>query len=105
MINIGDRVGAILGSDDSTIEFLGYGIYKGKEIPIEAVGLFAEAAIENKVVNPCILLDNGKKVYGCECWWGSEKEVKEIIETTKLKVINVDIEQVRKDWKKENHSM
>jgi hypothetical protein len=31
------------------------------------------------IPNPTIKLDTGKTVYGCECWWGSESKVKEMI--------------------------
>ncbi len=29
-----------------------------------------------KVKNPCIKLDNGKYVWGFQCWWGSIEQVK-----------------------------
>lgn len=32
------------------------------------------------LLNPCIQLDSGKRVWGIECWWGTEDEVRERID-------------------------
>jgi hypothetical protein len=29
--------------------------------------------------NPKIVLDNGETVWGCECWWGPEDKIKNMI--------------------------
>lgn len=98
MAQIGEKVGAILGSnDDETIEFFGYGVYECDAIPEEAVGYLAEIVREAKIESPKIKLDSGKVVYGCECWWGSEEHVKEELSKYK-KVIDVDIDEVRKKF-------
>ncbi|MDO9139901.1 MAG: hypothetical protein U1E09_00370 [Methylococcales bacterium] len=68
MAKIGDRVGAILKANETTVHLLGYGIYDGD--------------IENPVLgfpNPRITLDNGSHVWGCECWWGSEDKIRKMI--------------------------
>lgn len=96
----GDRVGAILSSKNGIVKFIGYGIYVGDAIPKEAVGFMAEALKETKTVNPKIELDSGKVVYGCECWWGSEKRVKEILDSSK-EIVNVDIDDIRKEIQQE----
>ena len=75
MAEIGDRVGAIQKADDTTVHFYGYGTYKGKTVPPENVGGFNF----DHYPNPTIELDNGQKVYGCECWWGPEEKVKSMI--------------------------
>lgn len=94
MKKIGDRVGAILRADKDTVHFFGYGVYVGDEIPHErAVGFLAVAGREAGITNPKILLDDGKDVFGCECWWGSEQEVKEAIGDRKI--VYVDIDQLR----------
>lgn len=90
----GTRVGAILGSNTDSVEFLGYGTYQGEAIPEEAVGDFAKQLCDARVANPKILLDSGKVVYGCECWCGPEKDIKERLATYK-RVIIVDIDDVR----------
>jgi hypothetical protein len=92
---VGDRVGAILGFKDGIAEFLGYGKYEGEQpVSEEAVGMFAELCRMSGRSNPCILLDNGKRVYGCECWWGSEEKIKSMLQTAK-EVKEVDIDEVR----------
>lgn len=101
MVKIGDRVGAILNQDDDgTINFLGFGAYVGDEVPLSAAGDMAEISREIGTPNPKIVLDNGKIVWGCECWWGSEKRVAETLNGHK--VINVDIDTVRANWRGED---
>jgi hypothetical protein len=43
--------------------------------------------------NPKSLLDSGKVVWGCECWWGPEDQVKASVHDRK--VMEFDIEQER----------
>ena len=66
MTAIGDRVGAILKADPEEVHLLGYGVYKGDEIPPDGFG----------VPNPKIELDNGDIIWGHQCWWGEEDKVK-----------------------------
>jgi len=94
----GKRVGAILGSSETSIDFLGYGVYEGDYIPNEAVGLIADILKRAGRENPRIKLDNGGIVYGCECWWGDEKRIREKIRIYKengLEIKMVDINKVR----------
>ncbi len=115
---VGSRVGAILGSKEKVVDFLGYGVYEGDFDPDKpedaprAVGAIADMgrqaaviAAENNIAylrrNPKIRLDNGKIVWGCECWWGSEEEVKKQIEAYKGKgytINEVDIDEIRKKY-------
>jgi hypothetical protein len=71
MTAIGDRVGAILGANDKVVEFLGYGKYLGEEIPPGSHLPFS---------NPKIQLDTDEIIWGYQCWWGSEKEIREMVE-------------------------
>lgn len=93
----GERVGAILGSNkDGSINFFGYGVYDGKEIPLKAVGQMAEIMREGGIGNPKLKLDSGDVVYGCESWWGPEEKIKQVLEN---KVVNpVSITEVRKKF-------
>ena len=95
----GDRVGAILGSDGVTVSFLGYGVYEADEVPHAAVGLIAGSLIETNQRNPKIVLDSGKVVWGCECWWGPEGEIGKRLDRWRelrgCEIIDVDIEEVR----------
>lgn len=75
---IGSRVGVIFGGDSGTkvLRVLGYGVRAPDEVPnADAGGWMADALREAQVPNPCMVLDNGDRVYGCECWWGSEPAV------------------------------
>jgi len=83
MPKIGERIGAIISTDEKTkkLFFLGYGIYKEDIIPSkEARGFLAEGLREYGRSNPTLKLDNGDIVYGCECWWGPEARMKQQIE-------------------------
>jgi len=76
--NIGDKVGAIQSADKETVRFYGYGTYKGEQ-----------DHPEYGFPNPKIELDNGKVVWGCECWWASENKVKEMIGDRKVVVVEL----------------
>jgi hypothetical protein len=97
-MKIGDRVGAIFAETDKRVEFLGYGSYAGDFVPETAGGFLAEIAkiVESK--NPKIFLDSGKVVWGCECWWGPEEEIKKHLEGREI--IQVDIDDLRKKVQK-----
>lgn len=98
----GDRVGAILDAKDGAVEFLGYGVYEGDFVPEGAAGWIAEDLRGIGATNPKIRLDSGKIVWGCECWWGSEKSVKKQLEGTIVK--DIDIDEIRKKHKKNEAS-
>jgi len=91
--DVGQRCGAILSANQDEVRLLGYGIRVADEVPHGAGGM-AEILVKTGIGNPCILLDNGKKVFGCECWWSSEQRVKEMIGNRK--VIEVDVEEARR---------
>lgn len=90
----GDRVGAILSKDGGVVKFLGYGEYKGDEVPPENTGGFGPLIHESGRTNPKIELDNGSVVWGCECWWGDEEKIRETVENSS-QVNRVDIEDYR----------
>ena len=49
------------------------------------------------------MLDNGKIIYGCECWWGDDVEVKKIVNELKekgYKIVYVDIDRERDEFKR-----
>ena len=112
MTEVGERVGAILGSnhEEKTIEFLGYGTYVGDEFPYSAVGLTAEAAKEvgestgQQFKNPKIELDDGTVVWGCECWWGGADGMREALNKWVKQgytIQHVNMEEVREEYRKE----
>jgi hypothetical protein len=72
----------------------GFGVYDGDKIPPPELGVrFFGMTMDHP--NPQITLDNGKLVFGCECWWGSEEEIKK--QCVGRKVVEVDIELCRKE--------
>ena len=75
----GDRVGAISSANDKEVKLYGYGIYEG------------DTASPLGHQNPKIKLDNGKTVWGYQCWWGSEEKVKGMIGNRKI--IETDIDE------------
>ena len=83
MTEIGTRVGAIQRADEETVHLYGYGTYEGIAKPPKERRFFG---IEK---SPKIKLDNGQVLYGIECWWGTEEEIKAIIGGRK--VVEVDI--------------
>jgi hypothetical protein len=93
-MKVGDRVGAISHHDDQNIYFFGYGVYQGEEVPPPEVK-FMGVPMTHK--NPKIVLDNGKAVWGCECWWGPEENINKQLEMSKKTIVLVDIEKARKD--------
>ncbi len=100
MTKAGERAGAVHTGDKDALYIFGYGVYEGDFVPEEAVGWIADTAREIGVKNPRIRLDNGKVVYGCECWWGSEEAVKK--QAAKYpKVVEVDIDEIREKHRRE----
>jgi hypothetical protein len=94
MVKIGERVGCILSSNAEGVKFLGFGKYVGDFVPHEKVGGIGRELNELDIENPKIILDNGKDVFGCECWWGEEDEIKKQLEGRNI--IEIDIDEHRK---------
>ena len=83
MSKIGEKVIAIknISKDGEKVNIFGYGEYLGEKPCPELKGR----------LNPCIRLDNGKIVWGCQCWWGNADRVeKEIIKAKKVNVVEVE---------------
>lgn len=84
MKSVGTRVGAIRNANEETVYLYGYGTYVGDEIPPVEKRLFGL-----EIPNPKIVLDNGSVVWGRECWWGSEEQIKEMIGNRKVEIVEV----------------
>ncbi len=94
----GDRVGAFVSVVDGVALFLGYGTYVGNDIPPFSGLTSQAAALEGlRASNPKIVLDDGEVVWGCQCWWGSEADVKaELLTMTKVVPVTIaDIKEGR----------
>lgn len=72
---VGMRVGAILGTEDNVVRFLGYGVYEGEEVPPDG------PLHSMSLPNPKIKLDTGEVVWGYQCWWGPEQKIKGQMDT------------------------
>lgn len=82
----GQRVGAISHSDtkEGVLFLFGYGVYLGEFMPPKGTpGLWGMDASETGNPNPCIKLDNGALVWGCQCWWGPEDQVRATVDKFK----------------------
>ena len=100
MENNQKRVGVFLYVDEKkrTAAFIGVGNFVGCEVPDENAKGVCPALRELGRENPKILLDNGKIVWGGECWWQNETETKELLKILKqsnFKITTVDIDDVR----------
>ncbi len=93
-VQIGDRVGAISHDDGETVHLFGYGVYDGDFVPDGAAGPMAQVLRRGKQANPRITLDNGKTVWGCECWWGPEADVKQVLEGRTVSDTDIDASRV-----------
>ena len=103
MHKVGDRIGALLSVSETEVKVLGFGIYAGEEVPTRAVGMLAEILRTTKFPNPKLVLDSGKVVYGCECWWGPQDTVKARIAEREARgdtIEYVDIDEVRDEYLK-----
>lgn len=86
---IGTKVIAILEAKDGVVYLFGEGVYAGDfTVSPEAGGFnFGQK-------NPRIDLDNGKTVWGCECWWGPADQTKKRFDKS-CKWVEVDIDDHR----------
>ena len=112
-MKIGDRVGAIRSADKDTVRLFGYGVYEGDHVRPDSVpGMFGTTAEARKMAievygpesqwtdiqrlafrrlceNPRIRLDSGDVVWGCQCWWGPEDEIKRAIGDRVVEIVPV----------------
>jgi len=103
MTKPGSRVIAVRNAEGDTVWIYGYGKYVGDEHPPEGtVGCFGiDVGKIEGYTNPKIELDNGKVVWGCQCWFGPEEEIKKRMIRDR-KVVEVDIDKDLEEAKKSN---
>jgi hypothetical protein len=98
MMEIGDRVGVILKTNNETRKcyFLGYGIYEGKyKLDARYCSKRAVNVLINLDVDLCrFKLDDGDKIYDADCWFMSEERFNAVFVNDEYKegwkIINVD---------------
>lgn len=102
MTTIGDRVGAVQCANNGVVKLFGFGVRIADKVPpADAIG-FGSILYEAGIPNPCILLDDGKEVFGCECWWGPEDKIKSMY--ADWAVETVDIAKKRAEVKVEHEA-
>lgn len=79
---VGDRVLALKSADKNKREMYVYGegVYVGRLAPPLGTktpfGPVDEDILAAGFKNPCIKLDSGAIVWGCQCWWGHPGSVR-----------------------------
>ena len=67
---VGSRIFAISYADAAEVRLYGFGVRLPDALPLDAAG---ELAVHSRdKLNPCLKLDNGDILYGCECHWDVE---------------------------------
>ena len=67
---VGSRIFAISYADAAEVRLYGFGVRLPDALPLDAAGELAERSRDK--LNPCLELDNGDVLYGCECHWELE---------------------------------
>lgn len=120
-VAIGSRVIAISHDDGPTFFIFGYGTFEGCFLPpyideaeaikeilighdaaakvIPSLPALSDEMVRTMILldnaNPRIKLDNGKVVWGYECWWISTEEFDNLPKPEGFKIVDVDIEEAR----------
>ena len=56
---------------------------------------------ESLLKNPRIKLDNGKTVWGCQCWWGPEEQLEEQYGDREIIFVDIDEDLARAEASEE----
>lgn len=71
----------------------GEGTYIGNRRPPDGTrtpfGLI-DATIPPGYVNPCIVLDDGRVVWGCQSWWGPPEQIRKRLEGYEFETVDVN---------------
>lgn len=99
----GERVFAVASGKDGVLEVYGAGVYEGDFPYLDTAStepMSPEAMMKHDMAvvdrggsmhNPRIKLDNGKYVWGCECWWGPEEVIRKQYEGYKFVEVDIDV--------------
>lgn len=128
MYAIGQRVFVVAYATEDTIFVFGHGTFEGRflppdiavegperfktayraarlttpDMPEEISDDMANAMLLMLEGNPRIKLENGKTIWGYECWWGTDEEFKNDIEG--VKIVEIDIDDARAEVRKQQLS-
>lgn len=87
-----DRVGCFL----DTRTFIGWGYHLGMQPIPKGIGTNFGMPIGS--LNPKIVLDSGKVVWGSEMWWGEEKKIQAKINYLGDKMETITVEELREKF-------
>lgn len=62
---VGERVGVLRSLSETKLELFGYGTYQG---------IHTHPTSRQQL--PRLLLDDGRELFGDQCWWDAEEEVR-----------------------------
>lgn len=79
-----NRVFALCKADEKTVTSYGAGTLLGN-LPCPMLG---------GAENPCIKLDEGGYIWGCQCWWGPWEKYDEVVHGREIVFINVSKEDL-----------
>lgn len=108
-MEIGTKIGAFIQTENNIVYFLGWGIYLGdfinpyeyklnKEQAFKQLGndcteleIKTYSILNKQFVNkiPKFQLDNGDIIWACECTWGLEEEINNILKNRKTKTCKI----------------
>lgn len=91
----GTKVIALRNVTRTDVFSFGEGIYLGDEVPPEDSPEGSTRAMLRSLgmSNPKIQLNNGKIVWGCECWWGDAEETREQYKGCTWHEVDIDEER------------
>ncbi len=92
--SIGSYVGAVRELNSHTTYLYGFGTYEGnfqvgEDDGPQPKGKAAEIVQEKGALIPRIRLDNGQVIWGCECIWGPDQEIKARMKNTTVVRCNI----------------
>lgn len=97
---IGTRVAAVMDAAGGEVRLFGFGVYEGDfvfgdESSTQPEGFVATLAKRRGFRNPRIRLDDGKIVWGCECWWLPEETFHKRFAGLRIVPADIEAERVR----------
>ena len=76
-------------------------MYEGEVVPelseLGIQGTFLGMLGEKQIPNPKIRLDNGTVGWGCQCWWGSEEQVKAMIGGREVMLVDLEGKRIEEE--------
>lgn len=89
-MHLGERVGALYSLTSTIARLYGYGRYEGyKTPPKDAQGSLVIQLAEHGIPDHQIVLDNGTILWGCQCRWALESEVRKKISGKKVIMVEL----------------